>query len=97
MDELVMLVRGMKVTDGMGAEKIVPSTTERREVYAEIKSIGQTEYYRAMAYDKIPDMKAVIHADEYADEPFLEYGGKTYNIEKNYKNGERLELTCKIR
>jgi hypothetical protein len=94
MDELILLVKGMKSADGMGAETIRPSPTEKRAVYAEIRSIGTTEYYQAKAYDNVPDMKAVMYKEEYGGEPFVERCGKTYAVKRVYETDEVIELTC---
>ncbi len=94
MDELIQLVKGEKITDGMGTSTVRPSAAEKRTVYAEIKSIGITEHYKAMAYDDVPDMKAVIFQEEYNGEPFVEYDGKTYDVKRTYKTDEVIELTC---
>lgn len=94
MDELIELIEGEKFTDSMGTDTIKPSSTKRRTVYAEIRSIGMTEHYQAMAYDDVPDMKAIVYREEYAGEPFVAYAGKTYDVKRTYRNGEVMELTC---
>jgi len=95
MDELIDLIEGQETTDGMGNRTVRPNGAARRTVFAEIRSIGMTEYYRAMAYDRIPDLKAVVHPEEYHDEPFVAYEGRTYAVKRTYRtDNEKMELTC---
>jgi len=96
MDERVELIEGEESKDSMGAVMLMPSATGRKTVYAEIKSIGMNEYWQAMALDKVPDIKLAVYIDEYAEEPFVAYAGKTYRVQRTYMPGnERIELTCR--
>ena len=77
-------------------------TTSEREVFAEIKSISQSEFYQAKALGMKPEIKLVL-----AD--YLEYQGETklkyqsygeseeheYTIIRTFRKGNELEIVCK--
>lgn len=64
-------------------------------IFAEKKSIRQSEFYQAMTTGLKPELNFVIHTFEYNDESMLEYNGKTYKIIRTYeKDNEFIELTC---
>lgn len=66
-----------------------------RQVFANKKSIRQTEFYQAMATGLRPEVMFEVRSIEYNGEPKLSYNGKTYNIIRTYdKNGEIIELVC---
>lgn len=65
-------------------------------VYAEIKSIGQNEFYQAQTAGKKPQIKFVItdHLD-YQGQSYLIHGGMRYSIMRTYRTkGNELEITC---
>lgn len=66
-----------------------------RQVFANKKSIRQTEFYQAMATGLKPELMFEIRNIEYAGESQLKHEGKTYSIIRTYsKNDEILELIC---
>jgi SPP1 family predicted phage head-tail adaptor len=66
-----------------------------REVYANKKSIRQSEFYQAAATGLKPEIMFEIRSIEYADEKILEFENKSYTIIRTFsKNGEILELSC---
>lgn len=76
-------------------------TYTSRNVFAEVKSISQSEFYQAQAVGLKPEIKFVI-ADfaDYEDEKILSYcpfGGTTedYTILRTYRNKINLEIICK--
>lgn len=76
-------------------------TFTSRNVFAEVKSIGQTEFYQAQATGLKPEIKFVI-ADfaDYQDEKIISYcpyGGVTedYTVLRTYRNKINLEIVCK--
>lgn len=66
-----------------------------RDVFAEVMSIGQKEFYQAQAVGLQPEIKFKL-ADylEYHSEPALEYNGVRYKVLRTYRNDQELELTC---
>lgn len=73
-----------------------PVQTETpRTVFANKKSIRQSEFYQAMATDLKPEIMFEVRSDEYQGETKLRYDGKGYTIIRTYtKNDEIMELVC---
>ena len=80
-----------------------PITNEvERKLFAEIKSIGQSEFYQAAISDLRPEAKFII-ADylDYQGEKILEYneyGGvrvQRYSVIRTYRTGNELEIICR--
>ena len=76
-------------------------TFTERNVFAEVKSIGQSEFYQAHATGLKPEIKFVI-ADfaDYQDEKIISYqpyGGvkEDYTVLRTYRNKINLEIVCK--
>lgn len=76
------------------------ATETERTVFAELKSIGQTEFYQAQASGFKPEIKFVL-ADfcDYQGERNLKYtpyGGSetTYEVIRTYRVDNRLEIVC---
>ena len=64
-------------------------------VFAEKKSIRQSEFYQAAASGLKPEIMFVIRSIDYNNAPKLSYNGKTYTIIRTFeKNGELIELIC---
>lgn len=73
-------------------------TKEKKPVYCNRKSIRQSEYYQAMAQNLKLEEMFEIRAFDYDNETELEYGGQEFDIVRTYtKNGEIMELVCKIK
>lgn len=76
-------------------------TFTERQVFADVKSIGQSEFYQAEAVGLKPEIKFLI-ADfvDYQGEKLLKYtpyGGteETYTVLRTYRNKINLEIVCK--
>ena len=77
-------------------------TFTERNVFAEVKSIGQSEFYQAQATGLKPEIKFVI-ADfaDYQNEKVLSYkafGENTaedYTVLRTYRDKLNLEIVCK--
>lgn len=99
-DEIITLIKVMVDQDEIGASV---KTEERRDVFAESKSIGQSEFYQAALSKLNPEAKFII-ADylDYHGETILEHTGygeqkaQRYSIIRTYRSGNELELTCKM-
>jgi SPP1 family predicted phage head-tail adaptor len=66
-----------------------------RQVFANKKSVRQTEFYQAAQTGLKPELMFEIRTTEYQDEEKLSYNGKEYTIIRSYdKNGEFTELIC---
>jgi SPP1 family predicted phage head-tail adaptor len=65
------------------------------EVFANKKSIRQSEFYQAMAHGLKPELMFEINSLDYDGQQKLIYEGKTYQIMRTYsKNDETVELIC---
>lgn len=70
-------------------------TETKRQVFANKKSIRQTEFYQAAMAGLQPEIMFEIRTSEYLGEQKLSFDGKAYNIIRSYdKNGEITELVC---
>ena len=97
-DSIIKLIAVESVTDEYGD---TGGHEVEREVYAQTKSIGRTEFYQAQAVGAKPEIKFCI-ADylDYHGEKKLKYTddlGKEdiYTVIRTYRTGNELEITCK--
>lgn len=67
---------------------------EPREVYANRRSIRQSEFYQAAMTDLRPEIMFEIRSAEYQGEPKVRYEGRDYSIIRTYDKGETMELIC---
>lgn len=97
-DAVITLLTKTTTVDEYGdtVEVVVP-----KDVFAEEKSISQTEFYQAQAVGLKPEIKFVI-ADflDYSGEKSLKYtpyGGTEdeYTILRTYRKNNNLEIVCK--
>lgn len=67
----------------------------QREVFAELMSIGQSEFYQAQTNGMKPEIKFKI-ADylDYNNEEIISYEDINYKILRTYRKGNELEITC---
>lgn len=69
-------------------------TETKTEVFANRKSIRQSEFYQAAATGLRPEIMFEVWSEEYSSQPKLKHGDKTYTIIRTYDKGERTELVC---
>jgi SPP1 family predicted phage head-tail adaptor len=69
-------------------------TETETEVFANKRSIRQSEFYQAAATGLRPEIMFEVWSEEYSNQPRLEYGGKQYTIIRAYDKGEITELVC---
>lgn len=95
-DELIFFMD--MVPSGKTDEYRDPALKEERSdpVYAEIKSIGQNEFYQAQTAGKKPEIKfKITDYMDYREQRYLIYNGVRYNILRTYRTGNNeLEITC---
>lgn len=86
---LVSVVNG-KDADGFPAdvETIGP------EIFANRKSAGSGEFYRAAQAGFTVDKVFEIREVEYSEERYLDYDGHRFEILRTYEKGETVELVC---
>lgn len=98
-DQVIYLVSEKKRVDEYG--DMVATRTER-PVFAELKSIGQSEFYQAQALGLKPEIKFVLPDYlEYENEKkvifqdFSQDFREEYTVLRTYRNGKLMELVCK--
>ena len=70
-------------------------TETKTEVFANKKSIRQSEFYQAAATGLRPEIMFEVWSEEYSNQPKLKYNNKLYTIIRTYdKDGELIELIC---
>lgn len=90
-NDVIQLRSYTEHTDEYGLTK---RTITDRTVFAQMKSIGQTEFYQAQADGLKPEMKFIL-ADyyDYQNEKEVVYEGKVYSVLRTYRDGKRIEIT----
>ena len=97
-NDVIYLINETETTDSYGDATI---TTTEKQVFAEVKSISQNEFYQAQGIGLKPEIKFVI-----AD--FADYGGQmkvkytpfggtvqVYDVLRTFRNKINLEIVCK--
>lgn len=90
-DMVITLLGGAPAVNAAG--DAIPGS-DRTDVIARIRSVGQSEFYQAQALGQKPEVKAIIWAAEYDGQQRVEIGGRAYRINRTFQDGDRMELTC---
>lgn len=90
--DILTLVTAIETTDEFG-DPVIAETT--RDVFCEVASIGQKEFYQAAATGLQPEIKFVL-ADylDYSGEKTVVHNGTRYRVLRTYRKGQELEITC---
>lgn len=98
-DQVIKLIKSEKAIDEYG--DTVVSQTERT-VFAELKSIGQSEFYQAQALGLKPEIKFKFSDYlDYQNEKHIKYQGfneaeeQIYSVIRTFRDGNELEIVCK--
>lgn len=84
-----------EVTEANQYNEQVVVSTEYREVFANKKSVRQSEFYQALATGLKPEVVYEIRYEEYRQELKLRADGTVFHIIRTFsKNDEKLELVC---
>ena len=89
-----ILVRYGETIDSAGDTIETPEVVET-EVFCNVLSIGQSEFYQAMATGFKPELKLEIYEAEYSGEKTIKVNNKTYDVIRAFrtKNSDILEIT----
>lgn len=68
-------------------------TIEWREVFANKKSVRQSEFYQAAVVGLRPELIFEVRSMEFSNDEKVRYGNKEYSIIRTYDKGEVTELT----
>lgn len=97
-NDVITLVSEINTVDEYG--DMVVDRSERT-VFAQLKSIGQSEFYQAQAVGLKPEIKFVLPDFlEYDNEKVVKYTAFNgseyeYTVLRTYRNNNELELVCK--
>lgn len=88
-ERVITLVSVTPTYDNIG--QVVPSETTTA-VIAEMRSVSMTEWTNASQLGLQAEYQAIIWANEYDQQEYVEVNGKRYRIYRTYENGDRVEL-----
>lgn len=97
-NDVIVLVSEEKTVDEYGDTVV---TTTERTVFAQLKSISQSEFYQAQAAGLKPEIKFVLSDFlEYKNEKIVKYTPfsgeeEIYTVLRTYRANNELELVCK--
>lgn len=90
--DVINLISVTTTVNSLGDAVDTPTSTQ---VFANKKSIRQSEFYQAMASGLKPEVMFEIRYSDYNEQTKLTYNSKEYNIIRVYtKNDEIIELIC---
>lgn len=94
-NDIIELGRG-EITENAAADQNLEYTF--REVFAEVRSVSQNEFYTAAQSGFKPVYRFIL-ADyyDYEGEEIVRYQDELYNIVRTFRNGVELELTVERR
>lgn len=72
------------------------SETSRLTVFCEVSSPKRQQRDSALLHDYVATLTVRMWIDEYAEQKYLEYKGKKYEIKESYEipDSDVIELTC---
>ncbi len=68
------------VTRTSGANGFPVETVAETSVYADVESVGQSEYYAAQSIKRRADIVFVVKEDEYSGQTEVQYGSTIYDV-----------------
>jgi len=89
--DVIYLISETSTTNDIGDVIKVPN---EKMVFANKKSIRQSEFYQAQTNGLKPELTFEIYSFEYENEPKVKFNNKTYSIIRTFEKGETLELIC---
>lgn len=93
--DVIDLIPVVVTKNGYGEEVVTDGIP--RTVYANKKSVRQSEFYQALAAGMKPEIVFEVMVADYTEEPKVKYGDKYYRVIRTYSaNDERIELVCSI-
>ena len=83
-DDIVILVH-----------EIDDETTEEKEVFATVESVGQSEFFSAAQAGLKAEFKISLWIDDYDNEVYVKINGRNYDIYRTYMRRDgKIELYC---
>lgn len=82
-------------TTTVNAAGDVISITVSKDVFAEVSSISQSEFYQAQASGLKPEIKFILSDyRNYNNQKTLIYNSETYTVLRTYRKNNQLEITA---
>lgn len=94
MSDVLKLITESFTTDRYGNEV---ATETKAEVFCEVYSISQNEFYSAGKEGFRPSFRFDVFFDDYDDQQIVEYNGKRYSVYRTYRNNDTMELYAEMR
>lgn len=89
MTDVINLISQTITLDQLGNE-VAQETS--RQVYCEINSIGQSEFFAAENTQLNPEYRFTVFFADYEGEEIVKYNGARFVIYRTYRTGDNLEL-----
>lgn len=89
MTDVILLITQSVTLDQYGNEEI---TETEKQVFCEVDSITQSEFYQAANTELNPEYKFTVFFGDYDNEPIVKYKGERYAIYRTYRTDDYLEL-----
>lgn len=89
MADILILIAQAITIDKYGREV---ATETNKQVYCEVHSISQTEFYAASNTELNPEYGFNVFFGDYDGEDICEYNGQRYAIYRTYRSGDIIEL-----
>lgn len=89
MHDVLILISQNITTDQYGREVVTEST---RQVFCEVSSITQSEFYAAANAELQPEFRFSVFFGDYEGESIVEYQGARYAIYRTYRADDYMEL-----
>lgn len=92
-DSVVILISNQEITDDAG--DIIENQEEENQIFCNELSVGQSEFYQAMATGFKPEIKLEVYKAEYSGEKQVKYCETVYDVIRTFsqKGSDILELT----
>lgn len=88
------LIPRLVETDALNTITGLPDIDNKRSVWGSTGAVNSAEYYAAEAVGHTLSLRAEVYAIDYADEPFVEYDGAIYRVQRSERRGAIVNLIC---
>lgn len=89
MTDVIKLIKQTVTTNTYGIEEI---TETERQVFCEVNSISQTEFFAAADTELNPEYRFTVFFGDYEGESVLKYNDDRFAVYRTYRTGDDLEL-----
>ena len=94
MNDCVIYLRSQETTKNSKGFDVLHDLPERK-VYAELRSVGRTEFYAAQQAKKRVDKIFRLRVADYRNESIVRHEDTSYDVVRTYRTGsDFIELTC---